>query len=236
LKNKSLKDSANAALTASVVKENISTIAQDIAQIALDTALDEGLLKEIPIVSWFFRAGAIGRGIRDRLFLKKLASFLREASRISPEGRGAFAKRLADEPEFAERCGESALMLIDKLSSSSKSRLMGFTLRRFAEGAIDEVILSRIYAALEFISLWRLLDLPKYYFEDGLGSLGQDAAALYQQLGLIAIYYGDKDERLHCDFRTGSSDLMSYHQPFYRETDIGTSVAEVVRDYLNEPD
>ena len=38
--------SANAALTKSVIKENVSGIAQEVAEAALDVALDEGLLKE----------------------------------------------------------------------------------------------------------------------------------------------------------------------------------------------
>jgi hypothetical protein len=231
-----MKESANTALTASVVKENVSSIMEDVAEIILDRELTDSALKEVPIISWLVKAGAITNSIRDRLFLKKLASFLRDAARISPEARVAFAKRLAEEPDFAERCGESVLMLIDKLSSASKARFMGFAFRRFAEGAIDEVTLNRIYAALEFIPLWQLLGLAEYYFENGLGSLESDSAALYQQLGLVSIYYGDKDQRLHCSFRTGESYFMSYHQPFYKDTVVGFNVAEVVRDYLAEPD
>jgi hypothetical protein len=127
-------------------------------------------------------------------------------------------------------------MLLDRLSSAYKARFMGFALRRFAEGKIDEVILNRTYAALEFVALWQLLDLPDYYFKRGLGSLPQDSAALYQQLGFVAIYYGGKDKRLHHDSHTGRSYYMAYHQPFYRETDIGNSVAKLIADYLSEPD
>jgi hypothetical protein len=67
-------NSANAALTKSVIKENVSAIAQDIAEMALDAALNEGLLKEGPVISWLVRTVSIGCGIRDRLFLKKTAN------------------------------------------------------------------------------------------------------------------------------------------------------------------
>jgi hypothetical protein len=228
--------SANAALTQSVIKENVSGIAQDIAEVLLDATLDEGLLKEIPVLSLLVRAFGIGRGIRDRLFLKKVMLFLSEAGRISGADREAFAKRLSDEPRLAENCGEAAFLLLDKLAQMSKARLMGYAFRRFVQGGIDEVILNRIYAALEFLPFWQLIELPEFYFGRGLGNLGQSEAASYQQLWLVEVYYGDKDKRLHLDFRTGKSFYEEYHQPFYRRTDIGLSVAELIRDYLNEPD
>ncbi|HWM23958.1 MAG TPA: hypothetical protein VNP98_03980 [Chthoniobacterales bacterium] len=228
--------SANATLTKSVIKENVSGMAQNIAEVALDAALDESLLREIPVVSLIVKAFGIGRGIRDRLFLKKVMLFLSEAGRISPADREGFAKRLSDEPRLAENCGEAAFLLLDKLAQMSKARFMGYAFRRFVQGGIDEVILNRIYAALEFLPFWQLIELPEFYFERGLGNLGQSEAASYQKLWLVEIYYGDKDKRLHHDFRTGRSAYEVYHQPFYRRTDIGLSVAEVIRDYLNEPE
>lgn len=228
--------SANAALTKSVIKENVSAVAQDFAEIALDAALDEGLLKEIPVVSLLIRAFGIGRGIRDRLFLKKVMLFLSEAGRISAEDRETFSKRLSDEPRLAENCGESAFLLLDKIAQMSKARFMGYAFRRFVQGTIDEVILNRIYAALEFLPIWQLFELPEYYFQRGLGSLDQAAATSYRQLSLVSVFYGDKDKRLHFDFRTNESFFLEYHQPFYQRTDIGLSVAEVIRDYLDEPE
>lgn len=230
------KDAASVALMSSATKKDIGEILRDVAEIALDSRFDAGPLKEIPFFSWVAKVRAIGLGIRDRIFLKKIAMFLFEASKVSAEKREAFANRLVAEPDLTQRTGESALLLLDHVSSVNKARLMGYALRRFMQEDIDEVILNRIYAAVEFLPLWRLIDLPEFYFETGLGSLDQSAVAAYQNLGLVEIYYGDKAERLHCDFGTGDSYLMAYHQPFYRQTEIGASVAEVIRDYLGEPE
>ncbi|MEY2493415.1 MAG: hypothetical protein QOH24_2366 [Verrucomicrobiota bacterium] len=112
----------------------------------------------------------------------------------------------------------------------------GYAFRRFIQQSIDIIELNWIYAALEFLPLWLFLELPEYYFEAGLGSLGQTEAASYQQLGFVEIYYGDKAQRLHVDFNTQESHFVVYHQPFYRKTDIGEAVAGIVRDYLAEPD
>jgi len=231
-----MSDTANTALTKSIVKDKLSPMAQDLAEAALDSILDEGVLKEIPVVSWLFRARAIGHTIRDRIFLKKVGCFLYEASRLSAEERQKFSQRLAEDPNFEERCGESALLLIDKLADTDKARLMGYVFRRFVQGSIDEVTLHRIYAALEYFPYWQLLDLPRYYFKEGLTSLGQGAAALYQSLWLVEIFYGEKVERLHMNSTLQGSQMITYHEPFYRETHVGRLVAEVIRDFLDEPD
>jgi hypothetical protein len=227
--------SVNVVLTRSIIHENATDLAQ-VADIVLDVALENDVLKEIPIVSLIVKAFGIGRGIRDRIFLKKLLIFLSEATKISPEERKDFSKRLDNEPRLAESCGESALLLLDKLSSIGKARLMGYAFRLFVRGVIDDFVLHRIYAALEFMPLWQLIALPEYYFDYGLGSLNQSDAGSYQRLWFIEIFYGDKGERLHFDSTTGESFRMSYQQPFYRPTDLGKQIAEVIRDYLNEPD
>lgn len=230
------KDAADVAFNDSILKEGVSKTAQDLAEAALDCALDEGMLKEIPMVSWIVRAYASVRGIQERLFLRKIALFLHEAGKISATEREAFSKRLADEPGVEESCGERALMLLDKLSEANKARLMGYAFRLFVQGKIDSVVLHRVYAALEMMPLWQLVDLPHYYFDAGLSAMGQGAAALFQQLWFIDIYYGDKAERLHATMGTGEPSVATYHQPFYRKTLMGVKVAELIRDYLAEPD
>ena len=182
------------------------------------------------------RAHAVGHTVRDRIFLKKVGWFLYEASKLSAKERDKFSQRLEEDPAFSERCGESALLLIDKLANTNKARLMGFVFRRFIQGHIDEVVLQRIYAALEYFPYWQLIDLPRYYFTDGLTSLGQGTASLYQSLWFIDIFYGEKVERLRMNPALNGSQMLTYHEPFYCETHIGRLVAAQIRDYLSEPD
>ena len=74
-------------MTRSVIDENASAVAESIAEVALDAALDTEPLKEIPVVSLSIKTFALGRRIRDRIFLKKLMALLAEASRVTPEER-----------------------------------------------------------------------------------------------------------------------------------------------------
>jgi len=235
-RSEEMEHSAEDALIESLTHQDVSGIAQQVGDAAFHAVIDEEILKDVPVFSILVRVWAVGRNFRDRIFLKKIASFLKEAGRISNANREAFAKRLEADPKFARRSGEKLLLLLDKLSELEKAIFMGYAFRKFLEGTIDEVIWNRICAALEFLPLWRLFELPEYYFKGGLGSLDQASATSYQQLGLIAVYYGDKDKRLHCDFHTDASYFLAYHQPFYRETDIGAAVADVIHDYLAEPE
>ena len=222
----------NESLAPNAVKENAFAIAEIVFDTVAQNAVGIEILKDVPFISFLAKVFGLGSSIRDQLFLKKLRTFLEEAGKGSADKREAFRVRLANEPGLAGKCGESVLLLLDKLSELSKAQLMGFAFRCFMERAIDDVVLNRIYAALEFVPLWQLIELPEHYFERGLGSLSQDSAASLQPLGLVGVFYGDKDKRLHADFPSGNSYFLAYHQPFYRATDIGTAVAGVIRDYL----
>lgn len=216
----------------SIIEESACSIVEIVLDAVVPAALDVELLKDIPFVSLLAKTFQLGTGIRDRLFLRKLQAFFVEAGRISTEKRTAFRNRLANEPELAGKCGESVLLLLEKLADLSKAQLMGFAFRRFVEGQIDDVVLHRIYDVIELLPLSHIVQLPKVYFEHGLGSTTPDCATSFQSLGLVDTFYGAADKRLHTDLRRGQSFFLTYHQPFYRATDIGTAVAEVVRDYL----
>ena len=229
-----MNNSASLALIDSVVAPNATILALEMVEIALDSILKSGILKDIPFISWMVKSHAIITGIRDRTFLKKLGLFLMEASQLSEEERVKFEEKLQEDPEFAESTGENVLLLLDKFSEIEKARLMGYAFRRFVQGHIDSTILSRIYAGLEFMPYWQFCDLPMYYFERGLAAMGQGAVNSYLNLWLIEVYYGDKDSRLHFS-EEGESGFISYHQPFYRKTPVGLTIARLIQEYLDEP-
>ena len=61
-------------LIKSVTQAGAGEIARDISEIALDSVLDGGLLKDVPVFGWFAKFYAASITMRDHLFLKKVAS------------------------------------------------------------------------------------------------------------------------------------------------------------------
>ena len=58
--------------------EEVSGITSEYIELGLDALMEEGLFKDIPVVSTFISAYRIGKSIRERHLIAKLISFLNE--------------------------------------------------------------------------------------------------------------------------------------------------------------
>jgi hypothetical protein len=110
-------------LTDSIDKNTIAELAADFSEVALDAALESGVLKDIPIFGSLIKAFDIKRSITDYLYTKKLYVFLQELSKVSETELRSFVKKLFKENEQI-RVGERLLLLLDKLDEIEKSRLI----------------------------------------------------------------------------------------------------------------
>ena len=71
------EESLASAFSDSLKSESISSISE-FAEIGLDSVMEEGILKKIPIASTVASLYKIGRSIKDRYNLKQLMVFLNE--------------------------------------------------------------------------------------------------------------------------------------------------------------
>jgi hypothetical protein len=109
----------------------------DFAEIALDSTMDEGVLKDIPVVGTIMKVGGAVLTIRDRLFIKKLRRFLVSLEDIPNDQREEFLfKRLGDGPARRE-VGEKLLLIIDKQDDFTKTELIGYVFKKYIEGQIS---------------------------------------------------------------------------------------------------
>src|SRR5262245_2743357 len=93
-------------LIGAVADQNAIDVAADVAEIALDSFLSESVLREIPILGTLVGLSRAGIGIRDRLFARKIAQFLKEIGEVPSETREAFVTRLDQDPGFRRKVGE----------------------------------------------------------------------------------------------------------------------------------
>lgn len=153
------------------------------AEIALDAALDPGLLKDIPVAGTLVSVGNIAFTIKDRIFLKKVSRFLNSIQDIPQAQVDAFLAAL-EQQGTKEKVGEKLLLLLDKQEELDKAMWLGILFSAYVRGEIsrhDFDLLSHAVTAaflgdLEHISIF----LDKV-------SLGDDA------LGAALFSYGLAD-------------------------------------------
>ena len=117
---------------------NITDGIGEIVEVGLDTIMDEGILKEIPIVSTAISLYRFGDSIRERHHLKKLAVFIDQIRRSCPTEakRQAYQEKFTSDAKFRNQELEYILILIDRFVSYDKPRMLARLYLAYLEGTI----------------------------------------------------------------------------------------------------
>lgn len=113
------------------MNEEVLGLIEDFGEVALDSYLPEGTLKELPICGLTFSLIKIGKDIRDRIFVSKLKSFINAVEKNSK-----WQKRFSD-PEECRKISKDLLYIIDHCDSDEKLRLLGLAFNHLVTGDIS---------------------------------------------------------------------------------------------------
>ena len=87
-------ETLEAALVRSLDSSNLRDLTVDLAEAGVDQLLNEGLVREVPILGMLVRLRATVGIVRDHLFAKKVAKFLHGISKIDEAERRQFMSRV----------------------------------------------------------------------------------------------------------------------------------------------
>lgn len=128
----------------SLAEESISCI-REYAEIGLDAIMEDGILKDIPIVSTAITLYKIGSSIKERHNLKKLLVFLNEINNgiVDEQKRKEYQQRFQSNEKFRNREIEYLFVLIDRYISYDKPQLLAKLYLAYLEDIIiwDELIM-----------------------------------------------------------------------------------------------
>lgn len=102
----------------------------------LDAFLDDGVLREIPVIKTVLAVGRTGIAVRDVLLVKKLLRFLHEMENVNAE-RERFEAEMREDPAKAERIGTHLTVLLDRFEESDKAGLLGRAFQAYLKREID---------------------------------------------------------------------------------------------------
>lgn len=72
----------------------------DIGELMIDAALNDGVLKDIPILGTIVGVGKCLKNVYDTLFVKKLIEFLVPIKGVSPEDRAEAIRKWEDDANY----------------------------------------------------------------------------------------------------------------------------------------
>lgn len=136
--------------------DEVVSIASEAAELGIDSAFADGLLRDVPIVSILVSLGKIGLTIRDRLFVQKLLKFLRELKDISPEERQGMVDKLEADLGYGRKVGEHLIEILEKVDAHRKPEMTARVFSAYVKGRIDIRTFHRLNNAIEKLPFYEI--------------------------------------------------------------------------------
>jgi hypothetical protein len=118
---------------------NTSDILKDYAELGIDSVLDAGVLKDIPIISTIFGVSKVINSVHERNLIKNLLLFLNElnSGNIDKEKLTNYKARLNSNKKEAEKELGRVLIILNQIIDNDKSIMLGKIFKAYVNEKID---------------------------------------------------------------------------------------------------
>lgn len=143
----------------SILSTEALNLSLDYSEVALDSILKDGVLKDLPIIGTVLGLYRMGYSLKERHTIKKILAFLNCMNDISGDEKEKFVDRLNDEDKNGELF-EKLLITLDRLDDTIKAEMIGNLFRMYIMDVIDRQMFLRCSNIIEkaFVS-----DLIHFY-------------------------------------------------------------------------
>lgn len=131
-------------LVNSIATDKLDSVVRDLGEVALDTALKEGVFRDIPFFNIIVALYHAGVEIRHQLFIRKVINFLLELSNTPFEKRQKFVEEIEKNPKQKREFGETLILLLDRADSLQKPSILGRLLKHHILGNISYEDVTRL--------------------------------------------------------------------------------------------
>ena len=209
----------------------------ELAEIGLDSIMDEGILKEIPFLSTAISLYKIGTSLKERHNLKKLAAFLDEVNKgiTSEEKRQEYQQKFRTRDKFRNQEMEYLLVLIDRYINYEKPKMLAKLYLSYLDGAIvweEMTMYSEVIDRMLILDYNTLVsDSDKFTVHRNIGG---EAILRLVALGLMTDTTNESPFKEHGNGSVGMTweSLKSFqtNDKVYRRTEFGEKLADILRE------
>lgn len=166
-------------------KDDLSNLAVSFGEVGIDAILENGILKDIPILSSILGGiNAIG-SVRDALFAKKLVSFLSELSDIPVEQRQNMIDLIDNSNDFKVKVGEKLIYIIEKAEDHYTSKIVAIF---FAEFLTEKITYDQFLKVSRIINNMFIGDFLDFASESS-DPIDFDSENTFINTGLVDVYF-----------------------------------------------
>lgn len=146
--------------------EDVASVVGEYAELGLDALVEDGLFKDIPVVSTAVAIYKIGKSVHEKYHITKLIAFLNEINKGIgySEKRENYREKFLTNEKFRNQELEYILILIDRYISLDKPQMLAKLYLAYLDG---EIIWEEFTMYAEVLDRFLLFDAGKLISSDG---------------------------------------------------------------------
>ena len=133
----------------SVYSPELNQLGIDVAEVAFDALLKDGILKDLPIIGSIVTLLKGTMDIRDRIFVAKIARFLFNLSSTPFEQRESFKREIHQNAKTKRKVGTSLVLILDRLDDIEKTDFLAECFKAYLCKKISFDQFRRLSAAID---------------------------------------------------------------------------------------
>lgn len=215
-----LKELTNS-LDKTLKDSDLRNVTAGLSEVLIDSLIEDGFAKDIPIIGTIVGVGKVALGIRERLFLKKIIYFISELKEIPTSKRHKMIDKIDSSQKYRIKVGEKLLYIIEKCEDHEKSKIVAYLFSAFIEGILTYDEFLRSASVVEKIIPE---DLIKFVNDDFESNALIDAGE-YLNTGLVELELFFEDE--------GDQKLPKSRGELYvKISEIGSKIKDVLKNRM----
>lgn len=208
--------------------EEVSGITGEYLELGLDALVEDGLFKDIPIVSTAVAVYRIGKSVREKHHVAKLISFLNEINNgiTAAEKREEYRERFASNEKFQNQELEYILILTDRYIGFDKPQMLAKLYLAYLDERINWMTFIKYAECIDRFLPGDQLVLDSTEIEKAQYNDNYDAVSRLEALGLI----GRKVEVVPI-YREQEKNLELKNSDGYALTGFGWKLKQILESY-----
>lgn len=147
-----------------VIKDSdLPSLSKDFTEVAIDGVLDDGVLKDIPLVGGIVGLVKFGSSIYKYLTAKKIYKFLFELHKIPQQKRIDKIDQINNSKKYQSSVGEMTFELLERIESDGKPEIIGKLFRAVIEEEIDYSTYLKATHIVKTVFYYDLVKLKQVY-------------------------------------------------------------------------
>lgn len=179
-----------------VIKESdINSMLKDYSELILDKNLEDGILKEIPIISTIVSSIKFGNSVNEYFFRKKIFKFLFQLKDIPINKREQVIEKINVSEKYQNKVGETIIELLDKIETEGKPEILGKMLGAVIEEKMDYFNFLKASHIVKSIFYYDLVMLKEAYDGEYVNNYSNDSLIIAGVINLEIPNWGNQLEK-----------------------------------------